>query len=55
MKLAKTFAIAFAASALLAGPVLAQGTSTQSQTGAGMQGRGTMQQGAPAGGADEEL
>jgi hypothetical protein len=53
MKSAKTFAIALAASALLAGPALAQGTS--SQTGTSMQGRGTLQQGAPAGGADEEL
>ncbi|WGS21926.1 hypothetical protein [Bradyrhizobium sp. ISRA463] len=58
MKLAKTFAVAFAVSALFAGSALAQGMSTQSQTGAGMQGRspGTMQ-GAPsgAGAADEEL
>ena len=53
MKSAKTFAIAFAASALFAGPVLAQGMSTQSQTGGSMQGR-TMQ-GAPSGAADEEL
>ncbi|MCA6122383.1 hypothetical protein J6500_10845 [Bradyrhizobium sp. WSM 1704] len=50
MKSAKTFAAAFAMSALLAGPVLAQGMSTQSQT----RGGSTMQ-GAPSGGADEEL
>lgn len=50
MKSAKTFAVAFAMSALLAGPVLAQGMSTQSQT----RGGSTMQT-APSGGADEEL
>lgn len=50
MKSAKTFAIAFAASALLAGPALAQGTSPHGQT----RGGATMQT-APSGGADEEL
>ncbi|QPF85979.1 hypothetical protein IC762_06645 [Bradyrhizobium genosp. L] len=51
MKLAKTIAIAFATSALLAGPVLAQGMAPQGQTRGGT----TMQQGAPSGSADEEL
>ncbi|MFB9262965.1 hypothetical protein ACFFWD_07230 [Bradyrhizobium erythrophlei] len=54
MKSAKTFAVAFAVSALLAGPVMAQGMSTQSQTRGGMQDRGTLQT-APSGSADEEL
>lgn len=40
MKLAKTSAIAFAVSAMLAGPVLAQGVSSDTQIRGGAQGRG---------------
>ncbi len=54
MKSAKTFAVAFAVSALLAGPALAQGMSTQGQTRGGMRERGTMQT-TPPGSADDEL
>jgi hypothetical protein len=54
MKLAKTSVIALALSAMFAGPVLAQGVSTDSQVRGGMQGRGMMQNG-PSGAADEEL
>ncbi|MBR0873903.1 hypothetical protein JQ633_26330 [Bradyrhizobium tropiciagri] len=50
MKSAKTFAVAFAMSALLAGPVLAQGMSPHGQTRGG-----TTMQTAPSGSADEEL
>lgn len=45
MKLVKTSAIAVAISALLAGPVLAQGASSDTHRGA--KGAGQMQQGAP--------
>jgi hypothetical protein len=54
MKLVKTSAIALAMSAILAGPVLAQGTSTDTQTRGGMQGRSNMQGGA-SGTEDEEI
>ena len=54
MKSANTFAVAFAVSALLAGPALAQGTSTQGQTGAMQRSPGAMQS-APSGAADDEL
>lgn len=54
MKLLKTSAIALTLSAMLAGPVLAQGTgSTTSPSGMTQQG-GAMQRGA-AGGADTEM
>ena len=55
MKLVKTSAIALAMSAILAGPVLAQGTSSDTQTrGGSMQGRSNMQGGA-SGNDDEEI
>jgi hypothetical protein len=55
MKLVKTSAIALAMSAILAGPVLAQGTSSDTQTrGGSMQGRSNMQGGA-SGTDDEEI
>jgi hypothetical protein len=54
MKLVKTSAIAFAISALLAGPVLAQGAASDTQTRGGMQGRTNMQGGA-SGSGDEEF
>jgi hypothetical protein len=55
MKLVKTSAIALALSAMLAGPVLAQGASSDSKMRSGAQGRTNMQQGGAAGSADEEL
>src|SRR5882757_5135745 len=55
MKLVKTSAIALALSAMLAGPVLAQGASSDTQIRGGAQGRSNMQQGGAAGSADEEL
>jgi hypothetical protein len=54
MKLIKTSAIALAMSALLAGPVLAQGASTDTQPRAGAQGKGTVQKGM-SGSGDEEF
>jgi hypothetical protein len=45
MKLIKTSAIALAMSALIAGPVLAQGTSSDPQMRGGAQGKGSMQKG----------
>jgi hypothetical protein len=54
MKLVKTSAIAFAMSALLAGPVLAQGTSSDTQIRGGTQGRSNMQ-GGTSGSGDEEF
>jgi hypothetical protein len=54
MKLVKTSAIAFAISALLAGPVLAQGVSSDTQTRGGAQGRSNMQ-GGVSGSGDEEF
>ena len=52
MTLIKTSAIALAVSALLAGPVLAQGTATDPQVRGGAQGK--MQKGG-AGSGDEEF
>lgn len=54
MKLIKTSAIAFAVSALLAGPVLAQGTSADPQLRGSVQGKGSMQKGV-TGSGDEEF
>jgi hypothetical protein len=54
MKLVKTTAIAFAMSAMLAGPVLAQGVSSDTQIRGGVQGRSNMQGGA-SGSGDEEF
>jgi hypothetical protein len=54
MKLVKTSAIAFAVSAMLAGPVLAQGAASDTQIRGGAQGRTNMQGGA-SGSGDEEL
>lgn len=54
MKFAKTSAIALAVSAMLAGPVLAQGTSSDSKMRGGAQGKSQMQ-GAPSTIDDEEL
>ena len=55
MKLIKSSAIALAVSALLAGPVLAQGTSANPQVRGGAQGKGTMQKGGMTGSGDEEF
>jgi hypothetical protein len=54
MKFVKTSAIALAVSAMLAGPVLAQGTSSDSKIRGGAQGKSQMQ-GAPSISDDEEL
>ena len=54
MKLVKTSAIVFATSAMLAGPVLAQGVSSDTQIRGGAQGRSNMQGGA-SGSGDEEF
>jgi hypothetical protein len=54
MKLVKASAIALAVSAMLAGPVLAQGASSDTQIRGGAQGR-SMQQGGASGSGDEEL
>lgn len=54
MKLVKTSAIALAISAMLAGPVLAQGTSPDSKIRGGVQGKSQMQGGASSS-DDEEL
>jgi len=54
MKFAKTSAIALAVSAMLAGPVLAQGASSDSKIRGGAQGKSQMQ-GAPSTSEDEEL
>jgi len=53
MKLVKTSAIAVAISALLAGPVLAQGASSGTQTRGGAQGK-TQMQGGASGSIDED-
>jgi hypothetical protein len=55
MKLMKTSAIAFAMSAALAGPVLAQGVSPDTQIRGGVQGRSNMQGGGVSGSGDEEF
>jgi hypothetical protein len=54
MKLVKASAIAFAMSAILAGPVLAQGASSDTQIRGGAQGRTNMQGGA-SGSGDEDF
>ena len=54
MKFVKTSAIALAVSAMLAGPVLAQGTSSDSKIRGGVQGKSQIQGGAPIS-EDEEL
>src|ERR1700720_4752033 len=53
MKLVKTSAIAFAMSAMLAGPVLAQGASSDTQIRGGAQGKSNMQGGVS--GSDQDL
>jgi hypothetical protein len=55
MKIVKTSAIALTLSAMLTGPVLAQGAASDSRTGGTVQGRSNMQPGGAAGGADTEL
>jgi hypothetical protein len=55
MKLVKTSAIAFAMSAVLTGPVLAQGVSPDTQMRGGVQGRSNMQGGGVSGSGDEEF
>ena len=54
MQLVKASAIAVALSAMLAGPVLAQGASSDTQIRGGAQGRTNMQGGA-SGSGDEEF
>ena len=54
MKLAKTTVLALAVSAAMAGPVLAQGLSTDTQT-RGAQGRTTTQPSGMSGSGDEEM
>ena len=53
MKLVKASAIAFAMSAMLAGPVLAQGTSSDTQIRGGAQGKNM--QGGASGSGDEDF
>ena len=55
MKLVNTSAIALAISAMLAGPVLAQGASSDSKMRGGAQGKSQMQGGAPGSVDEEEL
>ena len=55
MKLVKTSAIALAVSAMLAGPVLAQGASSDKQIRSGTQSKTNMQQGGTSGSSDEEF
>jgi hypothetical protein len=54
MKLVKTSAIAFAMSAMLAGPVLAQGASSDTQIRGGVQGKSNLQ-GGTSGSGDEQF
>ena len=54
MKFVKASAIAFAVSAMLAGPVLAQGASSDTQIRGGAQGKTNMQSGT-SGSSDEEM
>ena len=54
MKLVKTSAIAVAISALLAGPVLAQGASSDTQIRGGEKGT-TQMQGGASGNVDEDM
>ena len=55
MKLVKISAIAFAISAMLAGPVLAQGVSSDTQIRGGTQGRTNNMQGGASGSGDQEF
>jgi hypothetical protein len=55
MKLVKISAIAVAMSAMLAGPVLAQGAASDSQIRGGAQGRSNNMQGGASGSVDEDL
>jgi hypothetical protein len=55
MKVVKTSAIALAVSAMLAGPVLAQGASSDTQIRGGAQGKSNMQGGGMSGSGDEEF
>src|SRR3984893_9808506 len=55
MKLVTTSAIALAISALLAGPVLAQGAASDTQMRGGAQGRTNNMQGGASGSGDEEF
>lgn len=55
MKLVKASAIAFALSAMLAGPVLAQGASSDTQIRGGAQGKTNMQGGGMSGTDDEDI
>jgi hypothetical protein len=55
MKLAKTSVIAFALSAALVGPALAQGAATGGTIRGGAQERGAAPGGMTGGGADEEM
>ncbi len=54
MKVVKTSAIALAISAMVAGPVLAQGASSDTQIRGGAQGKSNMQ-GGMSGSGDEEF
>jgi hypothetical protein len=53
MKVVKTSAIALAISAMLAGPVLAQGTSSDTKIRGGVQGKSQMQGGTSSSGDEE--
>jgi len=55
MKLAKTAAVTFAISALLAGPVLAQGASSDTQIRGGAQGRTNNLQGGASGSVEHDM
>jgi len=55
MKFVKTSAIALAVSAMLAGPVLAQGASSDTKIRGGAQGKSQMQGGPSSMSDDEEL
>jgi len=55
MKLVKISAIAFAISAMLAGPVLAQGATSDTRIRGGAQGRTNNMQGGASGSGNEEL
>jgi hypothetical protein len=55
MKLVKTSLVALAMSAILAGPVLAQGASSDTQIRGGAQGKTQMQGGGMSGSGDEEF
>ena len=55
MKLVKTSLVALAMSAVFAGPVLAQGTSSDTKIRGGAQGKTQMQGGGMSGSGDEEF